>query len=78
MDAVTLYGLIAVGSMLLFYALESRGAVFVLLFAGACVASAIYGALSGAWPFTIVEGVWALVAVMRWRKRLREEAEGTA
>ena len=69
MDLVTLYGLFAVGSMLLFYALESRAAVFVLLFAGACLASAVYGVASGAWPFGIVESVWSVIAFIRWCRR---------
>ena len=43
MDALSIYGLFAVGSMLLFYALEARSARYVLLFAGACLASAVYG-----------------------------------
>lgn len=48
MDALTLYGVIAVGSMLLFYALEARSAAFVLAFAIASVASAAYGFMAGA------------------------------
>ena len=27
----------------------------------------IYGFLQGAWPFGLVEAVWALVALRRWR-----------
>lgn len=72
MDALTLYGLVAIGSMLLFYAIEQRAPVFVLLFAGGCAASALYGFLSGAWPFGLVESVWAAVALRRWRRRLSE------
>ena len=72
MDLLTIYGLIAVGSMLLFYALESRAAVFVLLFAVACAASAVYGVAAGAWPFGVVESVWAVVAWLRWRQRVRQ------
>ena len=70
MDLLTLYGLIAVGSMLLFYALESRAGVFVLAFAVACAASALYGVAAGAWPFGVVESVWAVVAWLRWRRRV--------
>jgi hypothetical protein len=55
--------------MLLFYALESRSAWFVLLFAAACGLASAYGFLSGAWPFGIVEAVWALVALQRWQVR---------
>lgn len=69
MDPLTAFGASAVGLMLLFYALEARGTVFVLLFAAACLASSLYGFLSGAWPFGVVELAWAGVAVRRWRGR---------
>lgn len=68
-DALTIYGAFAVGSMLLFYALEARSPTFVLAFAVACLASAAYGFLQGAWPFGVVEVIWSGVAVQRWRRR---------
>lgn len=71
MDALTAYGVVAVTSMLLFYALEGRAARFVLAFALACLASSLYGFLSSAWPFGVVELVWAGVALRRWRGRVR-------
>jgi hypothetical protein len=55
--------------MMIAYALESRAALFVLIFAGACLASSAYGFLQGAWPFGVVEIVWAGVAFLRWRRR---------
>jgi hypothetical protein len=66
---LTAFGVIAVGSMLLFYALEARARVFVLAFAIACVASSAYGFLQGAWPFGVVEIIWSGVALQRWRSR---------
>jgi hypothetical protein len=66
MDPLTLFGLIAVSLMLLFYALESRSHWNILGFAGACVLGSIYGFAQGAWPFGIVEGVWSMVALRRW------------
>ena len=71
-SALTVYGVVAVGSMLLFYALESRATLFVLAFAVACVASSLYGFLQGAWPFGVVEIIWAGVALQRWRSRRRD------
>jgi hypothetical protein len=71
MDGLTLFGVLAVSSMLLFYALEPRASVFVLAFAAACAASSAYGFMAGAWPFGVVEAVWALVALRRWRLRVR-------
>ena len=66
MNALTLFGLFAVSSMLIFYALEHRSRWYVLAFAGSCVLASTYGFLQGAWPFGMVEGVWAVVAVRRW------------
>jgi hypothetical protein len=69
MDALTLFGALAVAAMLLFYALEARSAAFVLAFAGACLASSAYGFLQGAWPFGVVELIWSGVALRRWWNR---------
>jgi hypothetical protein len=66
MTLLTAYGFASVALMLLFYALEDRSHWFVLLFAVACVMSAIYGFLQGAWPFGAVESVWTIVALRRW------------
>jgi len=65
--AVTIYGVCALTFMMIMYALEKRGPQFVLLFALGCVLSSIYGFLSGAWPFGVVELIWASIAVARWR-----------
>jgi len=67
-SALTLFGLFAVSAMLVCYALEHRSRWFILAFAGACVLASIYGFSQGAWPFGLVEAVWALVAVGRWRR----------
>jgi hypothetical protein len=70
MDGLALFGLFAVTAMLDFYALEDRSPWFILAFAGACLLASAYGFLQGAWPFGIVEAIWAGVAVHRWRRRL--------
>ena len=64
--AVTIFGVVAVSFMMTMYALESRGRVFILAFAFGCLLSSAYGFLSGAWPFGVVEAVWAVVAVRRY------------
>jgi hypothetical protein len=69
MDALTWFGLFAVSAMLICYALESRSPWFTLAFAGACALGSAYGVLQGAWPFGVVEAIWSLVAVNRWRRR---------
>jgi len=68
MDRLTLFGLVAVSLMLLFYAFEDRSRWFILAFAGACVLGSTYGFLQGAWPFGVVEAVWSLVALRRFWK----------
>jgi hypothetical protein len=70
MDALTTFGLFAVAAMLICYALEDRSQWFVLAFAAACLLASIYGFLQGAWPFGVVEAIWAGVAADRWRKRV--------
>ena len=74
MDQLTLFGLLAVTAMLIFYALEDRSPWFILAFAGACALASIYGFLQGAWPFGVVEAIWAAVAVYRWRIRMLPRA----
>jgi hypothetical protein len=64
--AVTIYGVVAVSFMMVMYALERRGRTFVAAFACGCVLSSLYGFLSGAWPFGVVELIWAGVAVRRY------------
>lgn len=66
MDMLTLFGLVAVSLMLAFYTVEDRSPWFVLGFAGSCILGSTYGFLQGAWPFGIVEGVWAIVAFKKW------------
>jgi len=66
MDALSLFGLFAVTAMLVCYALEERDSWFILAFAGACALGSIYGFLQSAWPFGLVEAIWAVVAARRW------------
>ncbi|MBM2810999.1 MAG: hypothetical protein HW416_1758 [Chloroflexi bacterium] len=71
MDALTLFGFVSVVTMLTCYALEERSPVFVLVFGIACWASAAYGWMAGAWPFTLVELVWGVVALRRYAARVK-------
>jgi hypothetical protein len=74
MDALTIFGLVAVSAMLIFYALEDYSPRFILAFGGACALASAYGFLQGAWPFGVIEGIWAAVAVRRWHARTRNAA----
>jgi hypothetical protein len=64
--AITTFGVFAVTLMMVMYALERRHPFFVLAFAAGCLLASAYGFLSGAWPFGVVEVVWAGVAVRRY------------
>ena len=71
MDTLTVFGLFAVTAMLIFYALEDRSPFCILGFAAACALGSAYGFLQGAWPFGVIEAIWAGVAVDRWRRRMQ-------
>jgi hypothetical protein len=71
MNALAFFGLFAVTAMLIFYALEDRNRLYILGFAGACVLGSVYGFLQGAWPFGIVEAIWAAVAARRWWRKAK-------
>jgi hypothetical protein len=64
---ITVYGVCALTFMMTMYALEQRHRRYVLGFALGCLLSSSYGFLAGAWPFGLVEGVWAIVAANRFR-----------
>jgi hypothetical protein len=66
LNPLTLFGLFAVSAMLVCYSFESRSRWFILGFAFACILGSIYGFLQGAWPFGLVEFIWALVALRRF------------
>jgi hypothetical protein len=65
---LTFFGVSVLTFMMLMYALESRHRGFVLAFALGCALSSVYGFLSGAWPFGVVEAIWTVVALQRYRK----------
>ena len=69
MDALSLFGLLAVTAMLVAYALEDRSHWFILAFAGACALGSVYGFLQGAGPFGLIEAIWTVVALRRWSVR---------
>ena len=66
MSLLTVFGLVAVTTMLVTYALESKSTWYILGFALACAMGSAYGFLQGAWPFGLVEAVWSVVALRRW------------
>jgi len=72
MDRLSAFGLFAVTAMVVCYAFEARSPWFVLGFAASCLLGSVYGFLQGAWPFGLVEAVWAVIAVVRWRTQISQ------
>ena len=68
-DALSLFGLVAVSLMLLFYAFEDVSHWCVLGFAIACLLGSIYGFAQGSWPLGTLGAIWAFIALKRWQKR---------
>ena len=69
---LTIFGIVVLTFMMAMYALERRGPAFILAFALGCALSSAYGFLSGAWPFGVVELIWTVVAVHRYRDTTRK------
>jgi len=59
---LTIYASAAVTFMMLMYAFERRGSRFILAFPDGCALSSAYSFLAGAWPFGVVELIWAIIA----------------
>ncbi len=73
---LTAFGVIALTFMMAMYALERRGPRFIAAFACGCALSSTYGFLAGAWPFGVVEAIWTLIAVRRYRRARSGESAG--
>jgi hypothetical protein len=65
-SGITIFGVCALTFMMVMYALERRGPRFIAAFSVGCVLASAYGFASGAWPFGVVELVWAGVAARRY------------
>jgi len=67
-QGIELFGIFAIATMVISYALESRGRVFVAIFAIGCAMAAFYAWLIGSYPFLIAEAIWSVIAFWRWLK----------
>lgn len=65
---LTGFGVIAASVMVTSYALEDRHRDWIAVFALGCAATAVYGVLTGAWVFAILETVWAGIALLRFQQ----------
>lgn len=71
---LTLFGSVAVTIMLLSYWLESRSKWMVLIFAAGSALTSAYSGLAEVYPITVIEAIWAAVAVQRFARRLKQES----
>ncbi len=65
---LTAFGLVALAFMMVMYALEKRGRRYIMAFAGGCLLASAYGFLAGTWPFGVVELIWSIIAIVRWKR----------
>ena len=70
---LTIFGSVAVAIMFLSYWLEPRSKWMVLIFAAASAATSLYSGLVAAYPITVIEALWSVVALQRFWKRYRAE-----
>ncbi len=66
---LTVFGVVAVSIMFLSYWTEERSKWLVLIFAVGSGMTALYSGLEEVYPITVIEGLWALVALQRFVKR---------
>ena len=66
---LTTFGAIAVTIMFLSYWTEDRSKWLVLVFAIGSGMTSLYSGLAGVYPITVIEGLWALVALRRFLQR---------
>ena len=64
-----IFGAAAAALLVVTYGLEARSHWYVLGFAGACIRVALYAVATDAWLFAVLEGLWAVIAMRRWRLR---------
>ncbi|MEK7806814.1 MAG: hypothetical protein AAB528_03680, partial [Chloroflexota bacterium] len=70
---LTVFGAVAVSIMFFSYWLERRSKWMVLLFAAGCALTSVYSGLAAVYPITVIEALWAAVALQRFTQRLRRE-----
>ncbi len=70
---LTVFGIVAVGIMFVSYSLERRSKWMVLVFAIGSALTSAYSGLVEAYPITVIEVLWAAVALQRFRRRFQQE-----
>ena len=76
---MTVFGSIAVSIMFLSYWTEERSKWLVLVFAIGSGLTSLYSGLEEVYPITVIEALWALVALRRfWQRHVREQEQAGA
>jgi hypothetical protein len=70
---LTVFGSVAVSIMFLSYWLERSSKWMVLLFAAGSALTSLYSGLAAVYPITVIEALWAAVALQRFIQRHRRE-----
>jgi hypothetical protein len=70
---LTVFGSIMVAIMMASYWLEPRSRWYVLVFVLASAGTSLYSGLSEVYPITVIEAIWAAVALQRFFKRRNRE-----
>ena len=65
---LTVFGALAATTMVVSYALEHRHRRWIAVFAAGCVSVSIFGVLTGAWVFAVLEAIWAAIAIRRFQQ----------
>ena len=76
---MTIFGAVAVSIMFLSYWTEERSKWLVLVFAIGSGLTSLYSGLEEVYPITVIEALWALVALRRfWQRHVREQEQAGA
>jgi hypothetical protein len=68
LDATDLIGMFAVGLTILCYTQEKYHPKLALVCAAGGVLAAVYGMMIDAWPLSVLEVMWAMASLRRWRQ----------
>ncbi|MFT7599324.1 MAG: uncharacterized membrane protein YjjP (DUF1212 family) [Acidimicrobiales bacterium] len=66
---LTAFGILSASTMVVAYGFEQRHPRWIIVFAIGCLSTAIYGVITGAWVFAVLEALWSVLAVHRFTQQ---------
>ncbi len=66
---LTAFGVVSAVVMVVAYGLEDRSPIWVAVFAAGCLSTAVYGVITHAWVFAVLEAIWSVLAVHRFSRQ---------